>query len=332
VAIGYVLFSAISFDEHGKTNHSNHAAMWMMISACFLPGGSTMKQNPRELLRSFFGMQLTIGMLYSCAGICKAIGFFCDLPSGITWFSPDALPLTISQNWTRSSETLLGGFFVLHPVLAMVGQTSAFALELFALPALLFRQLHRPWAVLLVGMHTMILASMRIHFHELCFVLLLFIGASPFATSLKATAEWLVHLRRRSLLPAPAASKPASFSIVWPPTLVAFYLVLAFSRFDSKAGEFKRELYPVSAMPMFFRIQSRHHARAGLPLSAHTNRRGSGRHRAAHRPTFGQAAARPRAQPVARRLHRPGASCPATRPSCIGCLLRRCQPRTYRQR
>jgi hypothetical protein len=225
---------------------------------------------------SFFGVQVLIGTLYSCAGICKIIGTFYDGPDGLTWFHPEALPCMITGNWDRSRETLLGGFFVVHPGLSMPSQAAAFVLEFGALPAVFFRRLQRPWALGLIALHAMILHTMKIHFHQSCFILVLSLVASPFATPLRDSWRGLKAMlsRRRARLAAASEesgndgegsgrargqdgvdrSRAARWARLWGPTLAGVYLLVAFSRFEPSEGAFRQELYPVSPMAMFFRL------------------------------------------------------------------------------
>ena len=282
VALAFVLVTAIQFDAKGKVDHGNHLAMWMAIGLCFLSRDGRAEEAQRRFVASFFGLQVLIGTLYSCAGICKVIGTFYDGPQGLTWFHPEALPCMITGNWDRSRETLLGGFFVLHPNLSALCQISAFVLELGVLPAVFFRHLQRPWAVGLIVLHVMILHTMKIHFHQSCFILVLVFVMSPFAPSFRATFDLLrQHLAAWRKREAPVSVSPPSpdpgaavveserpigqqenvdrgwrtrWPRLWGPALAALYLVVAFSRFKPSEGAFRQELYPVSPMAMFFRL------------------------------------------------------------------------------
>jgi hypothetical protein len=282
VALAFVFVTALQFDAKGKVDHGNHLAMWTAIGFCFLSPDRRGSAAQRSFVASFFGVQVLIGTLYSCAGICKIIGMFYDGPDGLTWFHPEALPCMITGNWDRSRETLLGGFFVVHPALSVPGQAAAFVLELGALPAVFFRHLQRPWAIGLIALHAMILHTMKIHFHQSCFILVLVLVASPFAPSLRSTFEWLASrvtgwnerravgsASKRSEAIGGEGAEPAesvgkkgrldrSFGARWPrlwgPILAAVYLAVAFSRFEPSEGAFRQELYPVSPMAMFFRV------------------------------------------------------------------------------
>lgn len=277
VALAFVFVTALQFDAKGKVDHGNHLAMWTAIGFCFLSRDRRGKAAQRSFVASFFGVQVLIGTLYSCAGICKIIGTFYDGPAGLTWFHPEALPCMITGNWDRSRETLLGGFFVVHPELSMPGQAAAFVLEFGALPAVFFRHLQRPWALGLIALHAMILHTMKIHFHQSCFILVLVLVASPFAPALRdswrAARTILSKWRAKSAAEPPRGddgqheriggargsdgldrSLAARRVRFWGPTLAVVYLVVAFSRFQPSQGAFRQELYPVSPMAMFFRL------------------------------------------------------------------------------
>lgn len=271
VALGFVLCTAIDFEQTGKINHGNHIAMWVAIGACFLPSSRGFRESPKDFLRSFFGLQLLVGTLYTCAGLCKVLGVFYDWSEGTTWFGAEALPLTIAGNWARSSTTLLGGFLVQSPQIARLAQVGALSLELFALPAFCIARLQRYWALGLVCMHTLILASMRIHFHQSCIMLLLFLVASPFVPALKRGET----AADPSGAPAGELKLPSVLALAWAPLLIVVYVSTAFSRFDFSKGEFQQELYPVSAMPMFFRVHSdEQHVRQLAKVRRHLDRHG----------------------------------------------------------
>jgi hypothetical protein len=266
VAASFVLVTAMHFDLEGKVEHGHHPALWVAIGLCFLPGRPVGAAARSRFVASFFGVQVLVATLYSSAGLCKLVGTAYDRVGGVTWFHSEALPLMITGNWDRSSTTLLGGWLVLHPGLAGLCQLSAFVLEFGALPAVFFRRLQQPWALLLITMHVMILHSMKIHFHQSCLILVLFLVLSPFAPPLRGTAVNLltgVRARFGAIRPsrAVAANVPMGDRSLgmrtarfWGPVAAVLYLVLAFSRFEPSRGAFRQELYPVSPMAMFFRL------------------------------------------------------------------------------
>jgi hypothetical protein len=277
LAIAFVFVTATHHDLKGKVDHGNHPAMWTAIGLCFLPRRTGSRDADERFVASFLGVQALVATLYTCAGICKLLGAFYDAQTGLQWFHPDALPTLIADNWDRSKTTLLGAFFVSHPTLACLSQFAAFALELGALPAVFFRHLQRPWALALVTMHVMILHSMKIHFHQSCFILILVLVASPYAPPFRETVrEILAAFKTRKLrspqstasVTTPEGAESPSIqprerrssawrrTYWWGPAAAGIYLVVAFSGFNLAKGNFRREPYPVSAMPMFSRLHA----------------------------------------------------------------------------
>jgi hypothetical protein len=235
----------------------------MAIALCFMCKDESGTAAGRRYVTSFLGVQALICTLYTSAGICKLIGTFYDGPEGLTWFHPQALPYLVTGNWERASTTLLGGLLVLHPGLSALCQLAAFVLELGALPAMFFRHMQRPWALALITLHVMVLHSMRIHFHQSCFILILAVVASPFAPSFRASFVLLgAAVEKRGAKGAAAAgaaaeldrSRAARWARFWGPVAALVYLLLAFSRFQPSRGAFRTEFYPVSPMAMFFRL------------------------------------------------------------------------------
>jgi len=245
--------TAITYDIKGKIEHGHHAALWAAIGFCVLPSSPRGAAAQRRFAASFFGVQVLVMTLYTSAGICKLLGTFYDAPDGVTWFHPDALPLTISGNWERSKTTLLGSFFVQQPLLSCLSQWLAFGLELGALPAVFFRHLQRPWALALTLMHVMILHTMMIHFHQMCIIVLLVLVCSPYAPPFRET--W-ARIRGKPAMSAPSGSPrtaPPRWSLFWGPAAALVYLLVAFGRFSPSTGAFRPEIYPISPMAMFFR-------------------------------------------------------------------------------
>jgi len=127
-----------------------------------------------------------------------------------------------------------------------------------------------------VGLHIAIVASMRIHFHQSCFVVLLIWGASPFAPKFRETISrfqlwWRIRFvkkRKRivcfvsgsvqTVIPsAPIAQLLRyRFAQAWAPFLVCIYVVVSYSRLDWKREKFDQELFPFSPMALFWRINT----------------------------------------------------------------------------
>lgn len=269
---GSILFWAIRYDLGGKVDHGLHPTFWAGIALCFFPSGKPSQDAEyRDYLGAFWGIQATVALLYTCAGLCKLLGVLFDWGEGVTWFNPDALPLTLAENWHRSQSMLLSRFFIANPIISTLLNIGVVYLEVATFFAVLRPRLHQLWAIALLLMHFSILHSMMIHFHQSCIILMLLLVGSPFRPEWKLTEtlralpflhgslKLVEHVRgargqrRRTLVP----HIPRSWTLrLWLPILVPAYLFLSFCRLDIKKGEFKEDLFPTSAMWMFWRIDS----------------------------------------------------------------------------
>lgn len=248
LALSLLVFLAIDFDRRGKIFHSDQLTIWTAIASCLLPRSTS---GDLRFVCSFFGIHVLLGTIYSCAGLSKLAVFLLDWDAPTTWFGHDALPLIIAENWRRSKTALLGGFFVVHPGLAQVAQVGAFGLELLALPAFLFAQTRRLWGLALVALHTVIMATLEIHFHDSSIILLLFVVASPFGMTPRTDSSSEELMRSRQ-----SVSRLRLFDFAWPPALTRLYLVFAFGPALTGARRLNQEVFPFSPMPMFSRIPS----------------------------------------------------------------------------
>lgn len=254
VALLSITYWAICFDVRGKIDHGLHLSFWTALVLGLLPQrpksaaslGSVEERVRRDYslhyLRVFYLAQLWIGLLYSCAGVSKLLGVLYDLGEGATWFHPDAMGLILSEHWSQAKGAPLAAFFVLHPGAGWLGNVSALALELLALPVILHGRLTRLWGLGLVGLHLMILETMNIHFHQSVIVLLLFLVASPVVLAKTSSAPTI------SLLPASRRTRIGVMGAM------GLYLIVAFSRLQVDRGRFLEDRFPVSAQTMFWRI------------------------------------------------------------------------------
>ena len=269
---GCVLHWAIGYDVAGKVDHGLHPTLWAGIALCFLPAGRPSQEAEcRDYLGAFWGSQVMVGLLYTCAGLCKLLGVVFDWSGGVTWFHPDALPLTLANNWDRSQSMLLTRFLIANPGVSALLNLGVAYLEFATVFAVLRPRLHQLWALGLLLMHLAILHSMMINFHQSCFILLLFLLGSPFRPEWQWRETWrclpLVHGAitlferfRGAGRPGgrtPEPHRPRSWVLrVWLPWLVPVYLLVSFSRLDWRRGEFQTDLFPTSALYMFWRIDN----------------------------------------------------------------------------
>jgi len=287
LAIGsFVMLEAMAFDQGGKISHDFHPLVWAGIAFCFLPSlKNDSSERCRNYLASFFGAQVFVCLLYTCAGLSKVIGIALDWSSGVTWLDPEALPLMLAANgaeWRVPEYFPIRSFLVLNPWAAWLSNVGVLYLEIAAVFAVFRPRLHRLWALGLLIMHAMIWVTMVIQFRQSAFAVGLILLASPFASdklSLKETLLDLpvvrfVHQRLRARRGAGADGplrdapwQPHSMVMkLWIPVLVVVYLCVAFGNFDKNGGFIRGsgqlrsrpggEVYPISAMPMFMRINS----------------------------------------------------------------------------
>jgi hypothetical protein len=267
-----LLFWAIYYDFTGKIDHGLHPTLWAGIALCFLPSRKPSQESDyREYLGAFWGTQVIVALLYTCAGLCKLLGVAFDWGGGVTWFNPDALPLTLAKNWDRSESMLLSRFLITNPYLSMLLNIGVVYLEVATVFAVLRPRLHQLWAIALLVMHFSVLHSMMINFYQSCIILMLFLLGSPFRPKWKL-AETLCalplahgaltlfnHFRRTDGHHRRTSEPhiPRSWALrFWLPILVPTYLLLSFSRLDYKKGAFREDIFPTSAMWMFWRIDS----------------------------------------------------------------------------
>lgn len=272
VAAGLTVYWAIAFDMKGKIDHGNHLVIWTAIVFVLLPGlGDRQRGRLRAYVGTFVGAQALVGLTYSCAGICKLLGVYFDWPEGLTWFNPDALPLPlhVAAGWKKAEGTLLGPFILSNPGIAWALNMVTLYLELFALPAMFSVHAHRIWGAGLVGMHMAIMHTMNISFANGVMPLVLLLIASPLAPGrmdLRKTVEGLplvafaLRRLRGEKTGAPgmdAALVVRSTFLRWclPLMLVSYFLV-GFSRFQPSRPGFKQDIFPISAMPMFWRVRN----------------------------------------------------------------------------
>jgi hypothetical protein len=273
----FVLLEAMTFDLEGKISHAAHPVVWVGIAFCFLPSlRNDSSERRREYLAIFFGAQVLVCLLYSCAGFSKLIGIAYDWHEGVTWLNPEALPLLLAAKWQRSLVYPTAPFFFSTPWASWLSSIGVLFLELGTLFAVFRARLHRPWAFGLLTMHAVILLTMRIAFRPSVLVVGFILLASPFAPTrlefketlldlpgVRFVHRWLSNRSRartdgddqmetREDVPWIPSSKVLK---LWVPVLVLMYVCVAYATLDNR-GRSDQELYPISAMPMFMRINS----------------------------------------------------------------------------
>ncbi len=273
----FLLTEAMGFDEAEKISHAAHPVVWVGIAFCFLPSlKNDSSEHRRTYLATFFGAQVLMCLLYTCAGLTKVIGIAYDWHEGVTWLNPEALPLLFADKWRGSHQYLAAAFFLSNPWASWLSSVGVLYLEVGALFAVFRPHLHRPLALGLLLMHAAILVAMRIVFRPSAFIVGLLLLCSPFAPAKLQMKETILDLpvvrclyqwfKSRTAAAAhgdrPGTSSgdapwiPSSRVMkLWIPVFVVAYLCVAYGNLD-KRGRSASEIYPVSAMPMFMRIDS----------------------------------------------------------------------------
>jgi hypothetical protein len=274
--VSVLLLEAMKFDQIGMISHASHPVVWAGIAFCFLPSSKRdSSERCREYLASFFGAQVMVALLYSCSGFSKILGIAYDWHEGVTWLNPEALPLTLSAFRRPNLYYPAAEFFLSNPWASWLSNVGVLYLETGTLFAVFRRRLHRPWALGILAMHVMILLVMRVQFQPSVFIVTLLLLASPFAPTrleLKATLldlplvrlthQWLTargeEHQRDSSKDAPWMPRSRAMKL-WIPVVVVVFLCVAYGTLDKQGGidkGFDQEIYPISAMPMFMRIDS----------------------------------------------------------------------------
>ncbi len=273
----FLLLEAMKFDVADKISHAAHPVVWAGIAFCFLPGWKNdSSERCRTYLASFFGAQVLVCLLYTCAGLSKVIGIAYDWHQGVTWLNSEALTLLFADKWRGSHHYLTAALFLSNPWVSWLSSAGVLYLEIGALFAVFRPRLHRPWALGLLLMHAMVLLTMRIEFQPSAFIVGLILLCSPFAPAKVQMKETFLDLpvvrflrqwfraRRNAAVNGdhPGTSMghapwvPSSRVMkLWIPVLVVAYLCVAYGNLD-KRGRSDGEIYPVSAMPMFMRINT----------------------------------------------------------------------------
>lgn len=289
--VSFLLLEAMKFDQDGKISHASYPLVWAGIAFCFLPSlKNDSSERCRNYLASFFGAQVLVCLLFTSSGLSKVIGIAYDWSSGVTWLNPEALPLVLAARWAtwRVLEyPPAGAFIVLNPWAGWLSNVGVLYLEIAAIFAVLRPRLHRPWAFGLLIMFAMIWLTMGIQFMQSAFGVGLILLASPFAPDKLELKETLLDLpivrfvrqrlrarrgaeadgdyQRKSSKDAPWVPSSKVMKL-WIPVLVVVYLCVAFGNLDRHGG-FEQgsrqsrsrpggEVFPISALPMFMRIDS----------------------------------------------------------------------------
>lgn len=274
VAIAIPVYWAINFAMKGKIDHGHHLVIWAAIIFALVPvwqRGKSDASATRSYIGMFFGATAVLGLTYTSAGLCKLIGVYFDASEGMTWLHPDALPIQLASHWNRAEQTLFAPFIITHAGPAWVMNAGVLYMEVCTFIAVFNSRLHRLWGLALCCMHFGVMHSMHISFANGVMPLVLLLIASPLAPSTIRWRETLLSLPVVAFVGArirrgdPAAVEevvkgPRSAFVRWcVPAILMVYFVVGFSRFSPSKQRFEQDVFPISAMPMFWRINDNRH-------------------------------------------------------------------------
>lgn len=185
--IGLLEYTAFSY-SFGYIGHSWHGWLGFSFFFIFLPNGKRERLEGsitrRQLyLTAFWAAQALVMGFYSMSGFWKVIaGTYQFLKGEVHVLAFDALSRQIANQLLRTDSTsLLGPFFIEHPLLGWPLNLGALYLEFFAFVSVFRFSLHRFWGLTLILFHLGTYLTMKVSFHINILLLGLFFVYSPFA-------------------------------------------------------------------------------------------------------------------------------------------------------
>lgn len=186
VFLGLLGFHAFE-NSFGKINHSSHG--WVLTSLLLIglpDAGSRELERSRlarqRLLNAFWSAQAMLLLVYSMAGIWKALEVVPQLWRGeVHGLAPTALAFHIAHRLLQTGEqSLLGPFFIEHPGLGWAPFLATLYLQIAAIAVAFRPSLHRLWGAALIGFHFMVYLTMAVSFHPQVLLMGILVLASPF--------------------------------------------------------------------------------------------------------------------------------------------------------
>jgi hypothetical protein len=185
--VGLLLFHAF-INSFGKINHSFHGWVLVAFLLVFLPDGrhdalARSVALRQRFLNAFWSAQALVLLIYSMAGGWKLLASIPQIARGeVHCFAPQALSLHIAQRLLQTdSQSLLGPFFVEHPLLGWPAFLLTLYLQTFALWIAFRPSLQRIWAAFLIAFHFMVYLTMSVSFAPQVLLVALLLLVSPFA-------------------------------------------------------------------------------------------------------------------------------------------------------
>jgi hypothetical protein len=184
--LGLFLFHAFA-NSFGKINHSSHG--WVLVSflLTFLPDAgrhalSRSRGLRQHYLNAFWSAQAMLLLFYFMSGTWKALAAVEQLVRGeVHGFAPTALAMHIAHRLLQTGdESLLGAFFIEHPLLGWPPFVLTLYLQVSGLWVAFRPSLHRLWGAGHLAFHFVVYLSMSVSFHPQVLVVGILLLASPF--------------------------------------------------------------------------------------------------------------------------------------------------------
>lgn len=185
--VGLLEFQAFT-ESFGSILH--HWDPWVYVAFFFmlLPdvwGERKETEDTKDrFLTLFWGAQAFILLIYSMAGMWKAIGAIQQMLAGeASMFSFDSPALHVATQFVRQSgdaTSVLGPFVIDHPLYAWLPFVAVIYLQLVAFWVAFKPDVQRLWALGLMGLHIGVFLVMNIPLFQYVFLVLILFADSPF--------------------------------------------------------------------------------------------------------------------------------------------------------
>ena len=185
--VGLLEYLALKYSYGGHIGHGMH--LWLIVSflLIFLPShwakiGISSRLTQQMTLRLFWCCQALVMLTYSMSGLGKLGGALYQLMIGqIHLFHPDAFSLHIAERLLQNNSTsLMGSWFIEHPLWGMPVMVGALYFQLFAFWAAFRPSLHKLWGFGLILFHIGTSLIFSINFSFSIFLIALLFLYSPF--------------------------------------------------------------------------------------------------------------------------------------------------------
>ena len=185
----FCLFSSAIDTSFGAINHGWHIWIWISVMMIFLPGhrvardrGTQDRARKLTTLSVMVYIQAMILLFYSMAGTLKLIAGIRSLWAGeMGNFSVLGFSSLLADRMVQGTGvTVLGDYFVTHPMIGYPFFLGMILIQTLAFPAAFVPRLHRLAGLVLIGFHFGTGLLMDIYFSAHVLWLALFLVCSPF--------------------------------------------------------------------------------------------------------------------------------------------------------